>query len=391
MAAPLSIGIAACEPSGDHLGKGLMQALQRLQPDIRFAGIAGPEMRAAGCETLARSEQISTMGLVEVLGKLPSLYRLRQQVARRFLGDPPDLFVGIDAPDFNFGLEKRLKRAAVPIVHYVSPSLWAWREGRVNRIAGTVDLMLTLLPFEPAFYQRHHVAAEFVGHPLADEIPEQTDQQAARQMLGLEQAAPVLALLPGSRSSELRHLLALFVETAQRCQQAVPELQLLLPAADAAGYRQILDWLDNSPSSASVRLLDGQAQTAMAAADIVLVASGTATLECLLVGRPMVVAYKMHPLSYRLIKRSLRVPHVSLPNLLAGRALVPEFLQDQARPEALSQALLDLLDKASSRLAQTTHFAAIRDQLTQGASERAARQILRQWEGCRVPGQHTAN
>lgn len=372
----LRIAIAACEPSGDVLGEHLINALHQKQPGIEFFGVAGAAMRRAGCKALLQSEQLSVMGLFEIIRRLPGLIRLRRYLVREILRQPPDLFIGIDSPDFNLGVEEKLKQAGVPVVHYVSPSVWAWREGRVKRIARSIDLMLTLFPFEQEFYRRHQIAVEYIGHPLADTIPETVERGTARQRLGLDQDRPCIALLPGSRIGEVTRLLPVYLKTIRLCLQQQPALQFVLPMAtreleaciceQAAGIKQL-------------RLIAGEAQRALAAADVALVASGTATLECLLSKCPMIVAYRMHPLSFYYANRLLRVPYVSLPNHLAGEYLVPEFIQHQATAENLYGAVWQLLNDPAMRRAQTDRFHTLHRVLKQSASQRAAERILQQW------------
>lgn len=372
----MRIAIVACEPSGDMLGSDLMRALQQRYGPLEFTGIAGPEMRAAGCKVLIKSEQLSVMGFFEVLIRLPGLLRLRNRLIRYFLNDPPDLYIGIDAPDFNFAVERRLKKSGVPIVHYVSPSVWAWREYRVRRIAQCVDLMLTLLPFEQVFYRRHHIAVEYVGHPLADSIPETPDRHVARTALGIDQDQPCIALLPGSRMSEIKRMLPVFIKTAEYALQKHPALEFVLASATS----EIFTYLQqNCPAQLNIHLVNYNALNAMVAADVVLVASGTATLECLLAKRPMVVTYIMNPLSFFMANRMLNVPYVSLPNHLAGRLIVPEYLQRAATPQTLGDALLELLDNPQLQRAQTDNYYAIHKQLKRSASARAAETILDQW------------
>jgi lipid-A-disaccharide synthase len=369
----LHIGIAACEPSGDLLGSELIQALRTKYSQLEFSGIAGPKMRAAGCEAVIRTEQLSIMGLIEVLSQLRRLLKLRKQIIRYFLDNPPDIFIGIDSPDFNFGVEQCLKKSGIPIVHYVSPSIWAWRENRVKRIAGCVDLMLTLLPFEKIFYQRHNIAVEYVGHPLADTIPENQDRSAARNKLGIDRARPCIAFLPGSRVSEIKRMLPVFIKTMQYCQQKKPLLSFVMPVA----MPQLSTYIRQQiPSGLDLHLVDGNAQTTMVAANVALVASGTATLECLLVKRPMVVTYIMHPVSFYLANRLLTVPYVSLPNNLAGKKIVPEYLQRSATANTLGKSLLELLDNADLQRVQTDCFYSIHKELKKSASSRAAEIIL---------------
>jgi lipid-A-disaccharide synthase len=377
MAETLHIGLAAGEISGDQLGAALIERIRERCPEARFSGIAGPQMRAAGCEAVACSEDLSVMGLTEVLRHLPRLLRLRRRVARAFLRQPPRLFIGIDAPDFNLGLEKRLRRNGIATLHWVSPSVWAWRSYRVKKIRECVDEILTLFPFEAEFYRRHGVAARYVGHPLADEIGEQCGRRAAREKLALDTSGPCVALLPGSRRSEVQRLLPLFLEAARLCRQAEPGLQFVLPVAGENLLAQCQDSLRQPACAAlDVRLLHGQARSAMCAADVVLLASGTATLECLLLRRAMVVAYRLHPVTYRLVRRLLQVPFVSLPNILLGRPQVPEYLQSAATPEQLAAALLALLRDSDAASRQVEAYAGLHHTLRQDCARQVAALVL---------------
>ncbi len=375
----MRIGIVAGEASGDQLAASLIRAIRAQHPDVEFEGIAGPAMQAAGCRALFPSEKLSVMGLVEVLKHLPELLRIRRTITRHFVQQPPDVFIGVDAPDFNLGLEKRLRTAGIATVHYVSPSIWAWRAGRAAHIGECADRVLCLFPFEPDIYARHGAHAEFVGHPMADEIPLETDAGAARTALNLPADHPVLALLPGSRRSEISRLGPVFLQTARQLQSRFPNLHCVAPMA-TAGIRDLFEQqaAQHAPGLA-LTLLDGRAREAIAAADAVLLASGTATLETLLLGRPMAVAYKLAPLSYALVRlfRLLKVPHYALPNILAGREIVPEFMQQRARPELLVPALTELLQDSPVRAAQCAAFAPIHRQLRRQASERAAAAVLK--------------
>ena len=373
------IGLAAGEASGDQLGAALMASIRDRCPGVQFSGIAGPMMRAAGCEAVARSEELSVMGLAEVLRHLPRLLRLRRRVARHFLQRPPRVFIGIDAPDFNLGLERRLRRRGIRTLHWVSPSVWAWRRYRLKKIRNSVDRMLTLFPFEAGFYRDHGVEAHYVGHPLADQIGSDCDRRAAREALAIDPARPCLALLPGSRGSELERLLPVFLQAAQRCREALPDLQLVLPLASQTLSARCEATLQQPAfAGLGVQMLQGESRRAMCAADAVLVASGTATLECLLLRRPMVVAYRLHPLSYPLVRRLLQVPYVSLPNILLGRAQVPEFLQSAATAQHLADALLLLLRDTDAAADQVAPFAALHEQLRCDSARRAAELVLQQ-------------
>ena len=374
----MRIGIVAGESSGDILGAGLMRALHARVPGVRFEGVAGPDMLAAGCEALYPAETLAVMGLTEVLQHLPRLLAVRRSLRRHFLADPPDLFIGIDSPDFNLGLETSLRQAGIPTVHYVSPSVWAWRPKRVFTVGRAADLVLTLLPFEPAYYHAHGYRAEFVGHPLADAIPAEIDRMVLRRSLPLPADGPLVALLPGSRVTEVERLLGLFLETARCLAAARPELGFTIPAATPKLEVLIKARLQGF-RGVSVSVVPGHSREILGAADVALLASGTATLEAMLLQCPMVVAYKLAPLSHALIRAFglLKIPSVSLPNLLAGRVVVPEFLQQRAEPKAMAQALLELLAAGPARAAQLEEFRSLAGILRQGADARAADAVLK--------------
>ncbi|MCP1602120.1 lipid-A-disaccharide synthase [Pseudomonas citronellolis] len=367
----LRVALVAGEASGDILGAGLMQALRERHPEVEFIGVGGARMQAQGLVSEFPMERLAVMGLVEVLGRLRELLRRRKDLIRNLILARPDVFIGIDAPDFNLGLELQLRRAGIRTVHYVSPSVWAWRQKRVLKIKQACDLMLALFPFEAKFYEEHGVPVRFVGHPLANTIPLEADRAAAREQLGLPADAQVVALLPGSRGGEVGKLGALFLDTAERLLQQRPGLRFVLPCASPERRAQLEQMLQGR--QLPLQLLDGQSHEALAACDAVLIASGTATLEALLYKRPMVVAYKVAPLTYAILKRLVKSPYISLPNLLAGRLLAPELIQDAATPEALAQHLLPLLDDGS---AQTESFDAIHRALRQDASAQAAEAVL---------------
>lgn len=371
---PLKVALVAGEASGDLLGAELMQAIRTRRPGARFFGIGGPRMQALGFESLFDMEQLAVMGLVEVVGRLPQLIRMRRELIAAIRSGAPDVFVGIDAPDFNLGLEERLRQGGIRTVHYVSPSVWAWRGYRVPRIGRSVDLMLTLFPFETAVYEAAGIPVRCVGHPLADRLSEVTDPAPARERLGLGVEQPCAALLPGSRMSEARRLGPVFLQTAAWCQQQLPGLQWLLPCATPV-IRTFLAEVA-AASGAEVKLLDGESHLAMQAADVVLTASGTATLEAMLVNRPMVVAYRLAPLTHWLAQRLVKVPYFSLPNLLAGEALVPELLQDDAVPERLGPAVLAWLQQPARRAELQQRFRKLREVLGRNASARAADAVL---------------
>lgn len=367
----LRVALVAGEASGDILGSGLMQALKQRHSEIDFIGVGGPRMEAEGLQSHFPMERLSVMGLFEVLGRLRELLRRRKDLVQMLIAAKPDVFIGIDAPDFTLNIELKLRRAGIRTVHYVSPSVWAWRQKRVLKIKEACDLMLALFPFEARFYEEHAVPVRFVGHPLANTIPLEADRAGARERLGLPQDASVVALLPGSRGGEVGKLGALFLDTAQRLLQARPGLRFVLPCASPERRVQIEAML--AGRDLPVQLLDGASHEALAACDAVLIASGTATLEALLYKRPMVVAYKVAPMTYRILKRLVKSPYISLPNLLAGRLLVPELIQDAATPEALAATLLPLLDDGS---VQTESFDAIHRALRQDASAQAAEAVL---------------
>lgn len=376
----MRIGIVAGEASGDILGAGLMRALREIYPNAEFSGIGGTRMLAEGMVSFYALDRLSVMGLVDPLKRLPELLRMRSNLVRHFQIEPPDVFIGIDAPDFTLGIEAKLRRIGIKTVHYVSPSVWAWRQGRVKKIARAVDLMLTLFPFEAAFYREHAVPVEFVGHPLADQYPLEPDVDGAREDLACTVDGRVIAVLPGSRGGEIKLLGPLFLSAAQDILRQDPTCQVLIPAANDDRYAQLqglISELGMAPDvAARMRLLHGQSQQAMTAADVVLMTSGTTTLEAMLLKKPMVVAYRLPPVSYWLISRLVKTPYIALPNLLAGEALVPELLQDAATPAALTAALSQWLDEPVRVIALQARFAEIHGQLRRGASDVAAQAIV---------------
>lgn len=372
MSRPLLVALVAGEASGDILGAGLMQSLKACHPHVEFIGVGGPRMEAEGLVSAFPMERLSVMGLVEVLGRLCELLGRRRRLIRDLIAARPDVFIGIDAPDFNLTLELKLRQAGIRTVHYVSPSVWAWRQKRVLKIREACDLMLTLFPFEARFYLDHQVPVRFVGHPLANTIPLQADRAGARETLGLAADESVVALLPGSRGSEVARLGELFLDAAERLRALRPGVQFVLPCANAERRVQLEAML--AGRNLPLRLLDGRSHEALAACDAVLIASGTATLEALLHKRPMVVAYKVAPLTYRILRRLVKSPYISLPNLLAERMLVPELIQDAATPDALAQALAPLLDDGA---VQTEGFDVIHRALRQDASQQAADAVLK--------------
>ncbi|WP_339469471.1 MULTISPECIES: lipid-A-disaccharide synthase [unclassified Pseudomonas] len=368
--ANLRIALVAGEASGDILGAGLMRALKAQHPAVEFMGVGGPLMQAEGLTSYFPMERLSVMGLVEVLGRLRELLARRKLLIQTLIEEKPDVFIGIDAPDFTLNIELKLRQAGIKTVHYVSPSVWAWRQKRVLKIREGCDLMLTLLPFEARFYEEKGVPVRFVGHTLADTIPLHADRTAARAELGLPDG-PLVALMPGSRGSEVGRLAAVFFDAAERLQALKPGVRFVLPCASPQRRAQIETLLDGR--NLPVTLLDGQSHLALAACNAVLIASGTATLEALLYKRPMVVAYRLAPLTFWILKRMVKSPYISLPNLLAQRLLVPELLQDDATPEALAQTLLPLIDGGEE---QTRGFDDIHRTLRRDASNQAADAVL---------------
>ena len=373
----MRVGLVAGEASGDVLGAGLIRAIRQTVPDAVFEGVAGPAMVAAGCERWEDCEALAVMGLVEPLREIPRLLRLRRSLIRRWRQDPPDVFVGIDAPDFNLGLEKALKRSGIPTVHYVSPSVWAWRRGRIRKIKKSVDTVLCILPFEKTLYDEHGVNAVFVGHPKADSAPAAVATTAVRRELGID-AREVVAVLPGSRGSEVRRLGPIFAATAAQLGRERDGLSFVTPAATPKLRTLIEEQLDDAGVRDRFTLLDGQSQQAMSAADVVLLASGTAVLEAALLCKPTVAAYKLAWLTYVIVKhlRLLKVEHVTLPNQLTAEPLVPELLQHDATPEALAASVRSLLDDSERRQSISSKFAKLREDLALGADRCAADAVL---------------
>ncbi len=371
------VGIVAGEASGDLLGSQLIGALLDLVPQLHFTGIGGPRMQSAGMEVLFPLEKLAVRGYLEVARHFIEIVGIRRRLRRRFIANPPDVFIGVDAPDFNLGLERSLKAHGIPTVHYVSPAIWMWRKERIHGIKRAVSKMLTLFPFEVAFYRQAGIDAAFVGHPLTDILDRVPGRAAAREQLRVAASATVIALLPGSRQSELEHMADLFVQTARTISQRSPQALFLVPLVtretremfEAALYR-------NQAEDLPLTVLFGHAQDAMAAADVVLSASGTATLEAALLGRPMVITYKMPAASHWLLKGKGYLPYYGLPNILAGEFVVPEIIQDDATPQNLSQALLNLLGDEAVRTRLERKFAAMSASLQRGAAHRAALAVL---------------
>ncbi|WP_025806632.1 lipid-A-disaccharide synthase [Pseudomonas chlororaphis] len=366
----LRIALVAGEASGDILGAGLMRALKAQHPTVEFIGVGGPLMQAEGLTSYFPMERLAVMGLVEVLGRLRELLARRKKLVQTLIAEKPDVFIGIDAPDFNLNIELQLRQAGIKTVHYVSPSVWAWRQKRVLKIREGCDLMLTLFPFEAKFYEEKGVPVRFVGHSLADAIPLEADRAAARAELGLPEG-PLVALMPGSRGGEVGRLGALFLDAAQRLRALRPGVRFVMPCASPERRVQLEELL--AGRDLPLTLLNGQSHQALAACDAVLIASGTATLEALLYKRPMVVAYRLAPLTFWILKRMVKSPYISLPNLLAQRLLVPELLQDDATAEALAQTLSPLIEDGQE---QTRGFDEIHRTLRRDASNQAAEAVL---------------
>jgi len=366
--------MVAGEASGDILGAGLIKALKKQNPNAKFVGIGGPKMIAEGFESLYPMDRLSVMGLFEVLGRLVELLKMRKQLFKTIVDLKPDVFIGIDAPDFNLSLEEKLKSNGIKTVHYVSPSVWAWRQKRVFKIKKAVDLVLCLFPFEVEFYKKYDVPAICVGHTLADAIPLEPDVPAARELLNIDKDIPLVAILPGSREGEVSRLGELFLDTARLIQRDVNDVQFVIPAVNDARKQQLQNILSNF-ENINVTLLDGQSREAMCAADVVLMASGTAALEGMLLKKPLVVSYRFAPISAFFLFRMLSQPYVSLPNLLAGKELIPELLQENATSEKLSKAVLKFLQDDSASKHLHDEFLTLHMMLRLNADETAAQAI----------------
>jgi lipid-A-disaccharide synthase len=376
----MKLGILAGEASGDILGAGLIRSLHASISDLHVTGIGGSAMIQAGCQSLYEMERLSVMGYIEPLFRLPELLRIRNGLYSHFMHHRPDVFVGIDSPGFNLGFELKLRRAGIPVVHYVSPSVWAWRKNRIFKIAKAVDLMLTVLPFEEDIYKQHNIPVKFVGHPLADAIPLQSDKIAARKALGVDSDATYIALLPGSRHGELKYLSEIFLATAQLCLKQNPRLKFITSAVNTKRDLEFKEYCKKYASGLPITFFEKRSHDVMAASDVVLVASGTATLETMLFKRPMVVAYRLSPLMYKIASQLVTVSMYSLPNLLAKEVLVPEFIQDAATPDALSAALLDFLNHPEKTEILERKFLTIHQQLRCNANQQGAeavRKLLR--------------
>lgn len=370
----------AGETSGDMLGSGLMQAIRLQCPNVQFEGIGGPRMLAEGFHSFFPMERLSVMGFVEPLGRLPELLRIKKSLVSHFAANPPDVFIGIDSPGFNLRIEQNLHDLGIRTVHYVSPSVWAWGQKRIHKIARAVDLVLALFPFETPIYEQHRVPVRFVGHPLADTIgldSGNADQKrAARGALGVPQSATVIALLPGSRRDEISRLGPVFIATALRCLVNDSTLHFVIPCANAERRQQVINLLGAHAFNEQFHVFEGHSHQAMLAAEMVLLASGTATLEAMLLKRPMVVCYRLAALTWLLASRMIKVPYVSLPNLLAGKRLVPEFLQDAVTVENLGRELQRLLDNPQHQAELAAEFLQIHQSIRRDASAQAAEAVL---------------
>lgn len=377
IANPPRIAMVAGEPSGDLLAASLLKGLTQTLPEgTRYSGIGGPRMTAEGFEAHWPMDKLTVRGYVEALRHIPEILGIRNEIKRQLLAEPPSVFIGVDAPDFNFGLEQPLREAGIPTVHFVCPSIWAWRGGRIKKIAKAVDHMLCVFPFETALLAKAGVEASYVGHPLADEIPLEPDVTGARRELGIAEGGPVIAVLPGSRRSEISLIGPTFFDAMELMQRREPGVRFLMPAANPA-LRELLQPLVDAHPNLSLTITDGRAQTAMTAADAILVKSGTVTLEAALLKKPMVISYKVPWLTGQIMKRQGYLPYVGLPNILAGRFVVPEILQHFATPEALADATLKQLNDDANRRTLTEIFTDMHIALRQNTSQKAAEAVAR--------------
>jgi lipid-A-disaccharide synthase len=372
----IKIGIVAGEASGDLLGANLIRALQKRCPQLHIEGMGGPAMMAAGFESLFEIERLAVMGLIEPLFRLPDLIKLRRDLFLHFTQQRPDVFIGIDAPDFNLGLELKLRRAGIPIVHYVSPSVWAWRQNRVKKIAKAVDLMLTLFPFEAKFYERYHVPVRYVGHPLADRIPLQPDKSAARRALGLDEHVTTVALLPGSRRQEIRYMAEPFLLAAKQAWEKRPHLRFITSHVNEQRYQEFYAAYQRIAPELPLTFFTRHSQDVMTAADVAIVTSGTATLETMLYKTPMIIAYRMSPYIFPLVKWLVKTPYIGLPNILANELLVPELIQDKVQPDTIADLLLDYLDHPEKVAALKERFTSIHESLRFDSANSTADAIL---------------
>lgn len=372
---PVTIALVAGEVSGDILGAGLIKELKKIYPDAHFCGIAGSQMQAIGCEAFFDMEELAVMGIVEVLEKLPRILNVRRQLIKRLKALNPDVFIGIDAPDFNLGVEDKLHTAGIKTVHYVSPSVWAWKQKRVFKIKRACDLLLAFLPFEKAFYEHFDVPCEFVGHTMADAIDLDVAKEPARQALEINPQGPLLAILPGSRKAEIELLSIPFLQAVQELSTKIDSLEVIVPMVSSARRAQFESLLQSQRVNLPIRIVDGNARQVMAASDVILLASGTAALEAMLVNRPMVVGYKLKPFTYWIAKRLVKTDYISLPNLLAEEPLVKECIQDECNAKVLSEALYPLLVNDQSAL--RARFRQLHEQIRCQADHKAAMAIKR--------------
>ena len=374
---PLTIAMCAGEASGDLLGAHLIKALQERRPDAQFIGIGGPKMQALGFKSLYEQEKLAVRGFAEVVKRLPEILKIRKGLIQDMLDWRPDVFVGIDAPDFNLGVEEKLKQAGIPTVHYVSPSVWAWRRGRVNKIVHQTNKVLCLFPMEPQLYIDAGGKAEFVGHPMAETMPMEADQVAARDELGLPQGIPVFALMPGSRVSEIDYMAPVFLEAAKLLQMRYPNARFVLPAATAASRARLQYYLTKPVfQSLPIVVTEGQAAKAATAADVVMVTSGTATLEVALCKRPMVISYKISPLTYAYVRPKIKVPHVGLPNILLNKEVVPELMQDRAKPEFVALAVSEWYESPDRVASLHADFNLLHHELRRNTAALSAQAVL---------------
>ena len=370
----LTIALVAGETSGDILGAGLIRTLKKHHPNIKFVGIAGPRMQAEGCQAWYEMEELSVMGIVEVLGRLRRILAIRRDITKRLIDLKPDVFIGIDAPDFNLSLEGKLKQASIKTIHYVSPSVWAWKQKRVFKIKRNTNLILAFLPFEKAFYDKFDVPCRFIGHKMADDIPLEPDQTAMRQQLGIPVDCQCLALLPGSRHAEVTLLSEPFLKAAQLLRDKFPDLHIVVPLVNGKRRAEFEQIKAEIAPELKLQLLDGHAREAMIASNAAILASGTVALECMLAKCPMVVGYKMKAFTFWLAKKLIKTPYVSLPNILAGKEIVPELLQHDCTPENIANHIVPLLKSDNSELKAT--FLALHKQIRCNADEQAAQAVL---------------
>jgi lipid-A-disaccharide synthase len=370
----LKVGIVAGEASGDILAAGLIKQLKKHYPNAIFEGIAGPKMQAQGCQSLYDMEELSVMGLVEVLSRIRRLLFVRKSMLKHFLADPPDVFIGVDAPDFNLGLELKLKKQGIKTVHYVSPTVWAWREKRIFKIAKATHLVLSIFPFEKQVYDDHQIPCEFVGHTMADDIAIKPDKKRARQSLQLKDDSIVLAVLPGSRKREVDTLLDVFIQSCLLLKSDIPGLKVLIPVINRQRKDQVDEYIQTHKPNLSIQVVTGHSRSVMIASDAVLLASGTATLEAMLCKRNMVTAYKLSGLTYQMMKWLYKAKYFALPNVLANEKLIPELLQDDVTPQNISELLLPMLTTQKDEQQQVliSKFQTLHELLKKNADAQAA-------------------